>query len=249
MLGTFAGAGLGLVVVLAAAPVYANAPSDDDSEAPDFYDPRRRSLPRPHRFRLGVELDYVRLSVAINSTTGNRQRFHMVPLQLDFAYQAQFLRYFMVRPSIAIGSNVGNTFVSMPLFIHPKIHAGYQGALFGAAVGYGFIDPPIRNKDYVSTIRGGEGRPVYRNAHHIDVEASVTTRLHRRRQDSRGAGALSVIVRIGAVRGRLEHFETVNRRWRFMFSFNVGWYFGDGRRWREQRAARKAEKKSTFPAR
>lgn len=214
---------------LLASEAPSSTPEDADGVV-EVYNPRTRQLPRTHRFRLGIAIDYVRLSVAVNSETGERQRFHLAPLQLDLAYQAQFLRYFMVRPSFAIGANVGNTFVSMPLILHPQIHAGYQGRLFGAAVGYGFFHPPIQRKDYTSTIRGGEGRPVFLRAHHIDIEASVTTRVHRRRAGAPGAGALSAIVRLGAVKGSLEHFDTINKRWRFMMTFNLGWYFGDGRR-------------------
>lgn len=246
MRGRVGGWGTSLLVgmgsLLAAAPIHA---APDADEAPDFYDPRRREPPRPHRFRLGLQLDYVRLSEAVNPQTGNEQRFHWVPLQLDFAYQAQFLRYFMVRPSFAFGANVGNTFVSMPIVVHPQLHVGYQGALLGAAVGYGFFTPPIRNKDYVSTIRGGEGRPVIENAHHLHVEASVTTRVHRRRRGAPGAGALSFMLRLGAVHSTLRHFEVKNERWRFMFTTSVGWYFGDGTRLRERRAARRAARART----
>src|SRR5690606_41989035 len=64
---------------------------------------------------------------------------------------------------------------------------GYQGALFGAAVGYGYFTPPLKFKDYVSTIRGGEGRPVFEHAHHLNVEANLTTRVHRRRRGAPGA--------------------------------------------------------------
>lgn len=233
---------MGLLVALGwpllASPVHA-APSKTD-EAPEFYDPRVRERPRTHRFRMGLQLDYVRLSAAVNQQTGDSQRFHWVPLQLDFAYQAQFLRYFMVRPSFAIGPNIGNTFVSMPFVVHPQLHAGYQGALFGAAVGYGYFTPPLKFKDYVSTIRGGEGRPVFEHAHHLNVEANLTTRVHRRRRGAPGAGALSFMVRLGAVRGTLRHFEVKSERWRFMFTTSIGWYFGDGTRLRERRAERRA---------
>ena len=74
-----------------------------------FFDPRSRQLPPTHRFRMGLALYYIRLSAAVDPSTGETQRFHYVPLGLSFAYQAQFLKRMMVRPELVIGGNVGNT--------------------------------------------------------------------------------------------------------------------------------------------
>jgi len=230
------------VALCGVAPPTQAAKKAEEEPAPAFYDPRKRPLPRPHRFRLGLQIDYTRLSAAVNPDTGEEQRFFWLPAQLDFAYQAQFLKYFMARPSFAFGVNVGNTMASMPITLHGQIHAGYQGRLLGVAVGYGFFQPPIRNKDYVSTIRGGLGRPIIRNNHHIDGEVSLTSRVHRRREGAPGAGELSFLIRMGAVRTILEHFDVYRKSWRFMFTVNVGWYFGDGSRGRARKAKRRAPK-------
>jgi hypothetical protein len=209
------------------------APPGDD---PTFIDPRKRVPPPRHRFRLGLELGYMRLSAAIDADTGEKQRFHYIPLLADFAYQAQFLRYMMVRPSLAMGTNVGNTVEAMPIIIHPQIHSGYQGSIVGAAFGVGYFSSLINRKDVISAQRGGLGEPVSLNNWHVGGELSFTTRIDR--------GALSVILRGMGVNGRTQHFELDKRRWRFMFTFNIGWYFGDGHkqlaRQQERRRAKAA---------
>ena len=60
---------------------------------------------------------------------------------IDIAYQLQFLRYLMIRPSLAIGYNVANTRNAMPGVLQPGIFTGYQGKLLGIAGGYTFIQP------------------------------------------------------------------------------------------------------------
>jgi hypothetical protein len=227
--------GLGGVVALGAAalaPAVAHAAEDDD---PTFIDPRRRQLPPTHRFRLGVELAYMRLSSAIDADSGKKQRFHYIPLLADFAYQAQFLKYMMVRPSLGIGTNTSNTLEAMPLVIHPQIHLGYQGGIVGAAFGYGFFQPLIQRKDVVSASRGGLGEPIIVNNHHVGGEVSFTTRVDR--------GALSVILRVAGVRSHLQHFELDKpKSWRAMMTVNIGWYFGDGSKQRGRQRARRAAK-------
>src|SRR5690606_14954641 len=108
----------------------------DESLGPGVYDPRKRRAPRTHRFRLGFQMDYVRLSAAVDDE-GVTQRFHYLPLQLDFAYQVQLFKHLMLRPSLALGANPANTMESMPAVVHPQIFGGYQGKGFGAALGYG----------------------------------------------------------------------------------------------------------------
>lgn len=224
------------------ARTYAPSGETDAEELEDgFFDPRKRPLPRKHRFRLGIQLEYMRLSSAIDEDTGRVQRFHFIPLQLDFAYQARIGKFVMVRPSLAIGGNPGNTVEAMPLVIHPQLFSGFQGRLVGVAAGYGFLGAPVQNKDATSELRGGLGQPILSNAHHISGELSFTTRVHRRRESAPGAGELSIQLRISGVNGRTQHFDIDDRRWRAMFTFGLGWYFGDGKRARARKAARAEE--------
>ena len=195
-----------------------------------FSDPRRLRLPRTHRARLGLQIDYVRLSAAADADSGETQQFHYAALQLDVAYQAQFLKFVMVRPSLALGGNVANSMEAMPLVIHPQLFTGYQGAILGVAFGYGYFQPLIARQDVISNTRGGLGQPIAVHNHHVGGEVSATTRIDR--------GALSVQLRMGGVSSRTQHFELDRRRWRFMLSFNAGWYFGTGRKQAERRRER-----------
>lgn len=232
-----AGCALGLACLGAPAAAHARAADTADEEVDDgFFDPRERPLPRKHRFRLGVQLEYMRLSSAIDEESGRVQRFHLIPLQLDFAYQARIAKFIMIRPSLAIGGNPGNTVEAMPLLIHPQLFSGFQGRLVGVAAGYGFLGAPIQNKDATSEVRGGLGQPILSNAHHISGELSFTTRVHQRRESAPGAGEFSILLRISGVNGRTQHFDINDRRWRAMFTFGLGWYFGDGKRARTERA-------------
>ncbi|MEM6294647.1 MAG: hypothetical protein AAGA54_25455 [Myxococcota bacterium] len=231
------GTGSMLTPATADAAALMAADDEDELEEQGFTDPRLRRLPRKHRFRLGLQTGYMRMSAAIDEDTGEVQRFHFVPLQLDFGYQARIGKFVMVRPSLAVGANVGNTLEAMPLVIHPQLFAGYQGRLVGVAAGYGYLGIPITNKDAVSEIRGGLGQPIISRPHQIGAELSFTTRVHQRREHAPGAGELSIILRLSGVRARTQHFEVDNKRWRAMFTFNLGWYFGDGRKARARRAA------------
>lgn len=206
--------------------------SAEGLEEQGFEDPRFRTLPRRHRFRLGLQLEYIRLSAALDSRDMSVTRYHYLPLAIDAAYQLQFAKYLMVRPSLAFGANVFNTTEAMPLVIHPQLHAGYQGSMFGVALGYGFFTPPIRNKDARSEIRDDPGQPLILNNHHIGAEVSLTTRIDR--------GALSFQFRFAGVTSRTQHFDVDRRRWRPMIMFNIGWYFGDGRKAAERRRARRS---------
>lgn len=219
-------------VVLASSWLLATEAQAAPSEDPTFIDPRRRQLPPTHRFRLGLELGYMRLTAAIEGD--RKQRFHYVPLLADFAYQAQVLKYAMIRPSLALGTNVGNSMEAMPLVIHPQLHVGYQGAIVGVAVGYGFFQPLVARKDVESATRGGLGQPIITNNHHVGGELSFTTRVDR--------GALSIILRGMGVSSRVRHFELDDRSWRFMFTFNLGWYFGDGSKQRARQAERRRQR-------
>lgn len=242
----FAGFVLGLTCLGAPAAAHARAALDgadktDEEVGDGFFDPRKRPLPRKHRFRLGVQLEYMRLSSAIDEDTGRVQRFHLIPLQLDFAYQARIAKFIMIRPSLAIGGNPGNTVEAMPLIIHPQLFSGFQGRLVGVAAGYGFLGAPVQNKDATSEVRGGLGQPILSNAHHISGELSFTTRVHRRRESAPGAGEFSILLRISGVNGRTQHFDINDRRWRAMFTLGIGWFFGDGKRARARQAERANE--------
>jgi len=222
-----------VVGTLGSLPSVASA-RESESEDPTFVDPRKRKLPPMHRFRLGLEVGYMRLSAAVDADTGEKQRFHYVPMLASFAYQLQFLKYAMLRPELGLGTNVGNTIEAMPFIIHPQLHVGYQGALVGAALGYGYFHAPYNRKDVVSAARGGLGEPVSLHNHHIGGELSFTTRVDK--------GALSFILRAMGVNGRTQHFDLDKRRWRFMFTFNFGWYFGDGSKQRARQEQRRREK-------
>ena len=108
-------------------------------------DPRVKPMPRTHRFRLTLHASWVRLSQTLNPATGEFERFHFAPMMLDMGYQAQFLKYVMVRIAVAVGYNVANTRNSMPVSVFPQAYAGVQTKIFGAAFGYGFdwTIPPV----------------------------------------------------------------------------------------------------------
>ncbi len=232
---------LALGLTAASSNASAAAPAADDEPEPEFIDPRKRPLPRPHRFRLGFAIDYIRLSAAVDADTGEVQRFHWTPLQLDFAYQARLWKYGMIRPSLAFGVNVANSLEAMPITLHPQLHAGFQGRLVGVALGYGYFQPLVNRKDARSQIRGGLGQPVIVHNHHVGGELSFTTRIHQRRESAPGAGELSIILRVAGVNSRTLHFDLDRRRWRAMMTFNLGWFFGDGRKARKRQQRRRAE--------
>ncbi len=213
----------------------AKGASADEEVGDGFFDPRKRQLPAPHRFRLGLSVYYIRLSAAVDPADGESQRFHYAPLGISMAYQAQFARYLMVRPEFVFGGNVANTMEAMPLLIHPLMHFGYQGSVMGVALGYGWFSPPIQNKDAISETRGGLGQPIITNNHHFGGEVSVTTRVDR--------GALSFQLRIHGVKSRTRHFELDRKRWRPLLMVNLGWYFGDGERQRQRSASRKLDRR------
>jgi len=184
-------------------------------------DPRARQLPRRHRFRMAVMTDYVRATKACNTDATRCTRFHYAPLLLDFAYQLQFLRYAMVRPSLALGANVGNNRNALPAAIQPGIHAGYQGSLLGVAFGYSYIFAFPANPN-VTNNRGGIGQPVLWNNHVVAGEISATTKIDR--------GALNLGLCIGGMKTHLMHFEIDRVRWFTVVTVTAGWFFGPRKR-------------------
>ncbi len=196
---------------------------------------------------MGLELDYIRLTQAVNVTTGESQRFHYVPLQIDFAYQLQFLTWAMIRPSLALGGSVSNTLEAMPFVVHPQLHAGFQGRLLGVALGYGYFHPLYNRPNAVSSARHDLEQPVILHNHHIGGEVSFTTRLHRGHRTAEGKrsigkGALSFQLRVAGVSSHTVHLDIDRRRWRAMLMFNVGWYFGDGSKQIQRQRERAAER-------
>ncbi|MCA9709188.1 MAG: hypothetical protein KDK70_25310 [Myxococcales bacterium] len=222
---------------LSASPASA---AEERSLGPGVYDPTQRRLPRTHRFRLAFQLDHVRLSAAMDQDTGKTQRFHYLPLQLDFGYQVQLFKFMMLRPSLAFGGNPANTAESMPALVHPQLFGGYSGRAFGAALGYGYLHPfPVR-KDVISDTRGGLGQPVITANHAVRVELSYTTRVDR--------GALTFAARIGGVKSHIRHYQQLDERsWRFMWGVQLGWYFGDGHRAREREQERQRQRRERRP--
>ncbi len=184
-------------------------------------DPRLRNLPRRHRFRLALMTDYVRATKACNVDGSQCTRFHYAPLLLDFAYQLQFLRYAMVRPSLGLGGNVGNNRNAVPVAIQPAIHAGYQGSFLGVAFGYSYIFAFPANAN-ATGIRGGVGQPVLWNNHAIAGEVSVTSKIDR--------GALNFGLRVGGMRTHLMHFDIDRVRWFTVVTATAGWFFGPRKR-------------------
>jgi hypothetical protein len=236
------------LVLLTASPALAAGADEDEADAsasaeaepeeaelgPGVYDPRKRRAPRTHRFRLGFQMDYVRLSAAMDED-GTTQRFHYLPLQLDFAYQVQLFKVLMLRPSLAIGGNPANTVESMPAVVHPQLYGGYQGKALGFALGYGYMHPFPARKDVISDTRGGLGQPIITANHSVRVEASYTTRVDR--------GALSFALRMGGLKSHIQHYALDERSWRFFVGLNVGWYFGDGHRSEERQREREQRRR------
>ncbi|MEZ4381420.1 MAG: hypothetical protein R3A79_08720 [Nannocystaceae bacterium] len=221
---TSRGLGIAALVVALAAPSTSRAsrrPTTQELAEEGLKDPRRRQLPRRHRFRLAFLTDYVRATRACNTDATRCTRFHYAPFLLDFAYQLQFLRYAMFRPSLAIGANLGNTRNAQPMAIQPGLHAGYQGALFGVAFGYSYL-LPFPNNVNATNNRGGLGQPVLWNNHIVAGEVSLTTKIDR--------GALNFGLRVGGMKTHLMHFEIDRVRWFPVLSITAGWFFGPRKR-------------------
>jgi hypothetical protein len=195
-------------------------------------DPRVRQRPRTHRFRLALASHWVRLTQAIDNN-GRSQRFHYAPLYLDMAYQAQFLKYVMVRIAVGVGGNVANSRNAMPVSVFPQAYLGYQGKIAGLAFGYGFdwtIPPTF---DAVSPSEANPlQQPVITRNHVVMGELSVTSKIDK--------VALTFAVSVGGMQSDLSHFSTYNRKWRPYLGFALGGFF-DGTKRREKKALKRAE--------
>lgn len=196
-------------------------------------DPRAVDRPRTHRFRLAIHSQYIRLPEAANANTGVTTRFHFAPLMLDLAYQAQFLKYAMVRIAVAAGGNVSNVRHAMPGVVYPQGYFGFQGKLIGVAFGYGFIwtIPPnfdVRDPGNKNALL----QPVITRNHVVMGELSATSKIDR--------VAMTFSLALGGVQSDLSHYDTVGRKWRFYLGLQAGMYF-DGTIRRERKARKKAE--------
>lgn len=215
-------ASLAICLALVAAPARARGPSEAQLAEEGLSDPRARALPTRHRLRVAIVADWVRASKACTPDLKRCQRFHFAPLLLDIAYQAQIFGRAMVRPSLGIGINVGNSRNAMPVILQPSLFAGYQGKLLGAALGYAFIFP------FPATANNTDGhqglaQPVLWKNHVIAVEASLTSRLDR--------VALQFALRVGGMHTELNHLNIEGRkRWYPILTFSAGVFFDLGQR-------------------
>ncbi len=217
-----------MLIALAPASAAARRPSKAQLAAEGLTDPRVRPPPPRHRLRLAILSDYMRASAALGRD-GKVTRFHYATLMLDVAYQVQFLKYAMVRPSLAIGGNVANSRQAMPAAIQPGLFAGYQGALLGVAVGYSFL-APFPATIGINNGHGGATQPVLNNNHLLQGEVSLTTRLDR--------GALNFALRYGGVKSHLYHLDIDKKRWSGVLTLSAGWFFElGGRRRRNTKPA------------
>lgn len=216
------------------APVYAKRSRDRtfDTKLGET-DPRKRQLPRTHRFRLAIHSQWVRLSRTQNPSTGEFQRFHFAPLMIDVAYQAQFLKYVMVRLAVAAGGNVANTRNAMPGVLFPQAYVGVQTRIFGVAFGYGFdwaIPPTLGATDGGST---SLQQPIIQRNHVVMGELSATSKIDR--------VALTFSLSLGGVKSLLTHFDTQTNRFRFFLGLQAGVFF-DGTLRREKKARKRGRR-------
>jgi hypothetical protein len=213
-------------------PIYAKR-SRDRSFDTSFgeRDPRVQKLPRTHRFRLAFHAQWVRLTQTPNPNTGETDRFHFAPLLLDLGYQAQFLKFMMVRLALAAGGNVANTRHAMPLAVYPQAYLGYQGKVVGLALGYGF-DWTIPPTPGVGAPDSTLAQPVIVRNHVVKGELSGTTRIDR--------VAMTFALALGGMRSDLTHYSDQNRRWRFYLGLQAGVFF-DGTIRREKKARKQTE--------
>lgn len=195
-------------------------------------DPRVRSRPRTHRFRLALAAHWIRLTQTQNPDTGEFQRFHYAPLYLDLGYQAQFLKYVMVRLAVGVGANVANSRNAMPISVFPQAYLGYQGKIAGVAFGYGFdwTIPPTFHA--TANTSNALEQPVITRNHVVMGELSATSRIDR--------VALTFSFSVGGMQSDLTHFSTYNRKWRPYIGFGFGVFF-DGSKRREKKALQKAD--------
>ena len=195
-------------------------------------DPRIQNRPRTHRFRLTLHAQHVRLTQTVNPSTGESERFHFAPMMLDLGYQAQFLKYVMVRLAVAVGANVANTRNAMPLAVFPQGYVGFQSKIIGVAFGYGF-DWTIPPNFHAAAVGSNTiEQPVITRNHVVMGELSATSKIDR--------VALTFSLAFGGVQSDLTHFSTSNRKFRPYLGLQAGMFF-DGTIRREKKARKRAE--------
>ncbi|PRQ07025.1 hypothetical protein [Enhygromyxa salina] len=194
-------------------------------------DPRVRSLPRTHRFRFALHAQHIRLTQAADSETGENVRYHFAPMMLDLGYQAQFLKYVMVRLAVAVGGNVANSRNAQPLAVFPQGYLGFQSRIIGLAFGYGFdwTIPPVFHAITPGT---QNEQPTITRNHVVMGELSATSRIDR--------VALTFSFAFGGVQSDLTHYAFYERKWRPYFGLQAGMFF-DGTIRREKKARKRAE--------
>ena len=203
-----------------------------DGQADAQAAPRARQRPRTHRFRLAIHSQYLRLT-RTTDLSGEFVRFHFAPLMLDLAYQAQFLKYVMVRLAVAAGGNVANTRHAMPGVVFPQAYVGYQGKIFGVAFGYGFDWTIPPNFDGIDPSLGDAvEQPVITRNHVVMGELSATSKIDR--------VAMTFSLALGGIQSDMWHFEQQPRKWRFYLGLQAGVFF-DGTIRKERKARKKAE--------
>lgn len=219
-------------------PIYAKRSRDRSFDTSSGErDPRKRQLPKTHRFRLALHAQWVRLSQSPNKA-GELVRFHFAPLLVDLGYQAQFLKLMMVRLALAAGANVANTRHAMPVEVFPQIYLGLQTKVIGIAFGYGFdwtIPPSFNVID--PAVSDAVAQPVITRNHVVMAELSATSRIDRT--------AMTFALNIGGMQSDLSHFETQNRKFRFYLGLQIGMFF-DGTRRKEKKARQQAEADGTL---
>ena len=230
-----------LALAQMAAPTLASArrPTTAELAQDGLTDPRKRPTPPRHRLRLAVLSDAMRSSAAIGRD-GKTTRFYYATLMIDLAYQVQIFKHLMIRPSFAIGGNVANSRQAMPGAFQPSLFAGYQGNLFGAAIGYTLLVPFPRTVG-ANNGHGGPTQPAFIGLTELadgrkgtpsqmfQAELSLTTKVDR--------GALNFALRVGGMHYHLKHLNIEDKRWSPIVTLSAGWFFDLGAR-RRRRAER-----------
>ncbi|KIG18217.1 hypothetical protein DB30_01721 [Enhygromyxa salina] len=194
-------------------------------------DPRVRNLPRTHRFRFTLHAQHIRLTQAPHPETDEVIRYHFAPMMFDLGYQAQFLKYVMVRLAVAVGGNVANSRNAQPLAVFPQGYLGFQSRIIGVAFGYGFdwTIPPV----FHATAQNDPAeQPTITRNHVVMGELSATSRIDR--------VALTFSFAFGGVQSDLTHYAFYERKWRPYIGLQAGMFF-DGTSRREKKARKRAE--------
>lgn len=208
-------------------------PTFDESDG--FTDPRKRQLPRTHRFRLGIESYWIALNTVSSEDGTVSEKFHYAPLLLNVGYQAQFLRRLMFRASLGLGGNVANTRNAMPFTINPRGHFGYQGTWFGAAFNYGYLFNIPRAKDAENGDPNALGQPIILKTHSLGPELSATSRIDR--------VAIQLAVGLNFTKSELQSYALKAERWRPTVTIGLGFFFdGSIRRARREKQSQTASR-------